>query len=61
MNAETPTSGTQSPAAPRLQWTLIKIRDGSYLWLYDRDTTEVAAVEGGGCSGSATTRGICPL
>lgn len=46
----TSTSKTKAEAAPeavRIEWTRIRVRDGSVLFLFDRDITDVAAVAGG--------------
>lgn len=41
------TETTKNPTQPRLDWRLLQIRDASEIWCTNRDTTQVAAVEGG--------------
>ena len=38
---------TENPSEPRLDWHLLQMRDASDIWCTKRDTTQVAAVEGG--------------
>ncbi|EGV17478.1 hypothetical protein ThimaDRAFT_3023 [Thiocapsa marina 5811] len=38
---------TENPSEPRLDWHLIQMRDASDIWCTKRDTTQIAAVEGG--------------
>lgn len=41
------TKAERTPIGAPIAWILIQARDGSQLWFHDRDTTHVAAIEGG--------------
>ena len=47
MTSTRKTKAQPAPTAVRIEWMRIRVRDGSAVFLYDRDTTDVAAVDGG--------------